>query len=301
MPPTRSSRRRSPSSTRSPICASRSAPTCRRSRAASASTTASARNSCMPARAMAARAFPRTRCALIKTAQDYDVPLRIVEAVASVNDTRKRAMARKVVGGVRRRAARQDGRGARPDLQAQHRRHARGALDPADRRRCRTWAPRCAPTIPRAWSRREQMLADVTYCDDAYDCVEGADAAGDRHRMGAVPRARSRPAQAMLMACPVIVDLRNIYLSRKTCSGRDLPIPAWGVRQPSSPRWSMSRPRKRGGRTATCRREPGIASTRDGLCRSPRFGACPYRKPVPTRIKSGAGILRDMRYAFFSR
>ena len=41
--------------------ARRSAPTCRRSRAASASTTASARNSCTPARAMAARAFPRTR------------------------------------------------------------------------------------------------------------------------------------------------------------------------------------------------------------------------------------------------
>ena len=45
----------------------------------------------------AARASPRTRCALVKTAQDHDVPLRIVEAVLAVNDERKRAMARKVV------------------------------------------------------------------------------------------------------------------------------------------------------------------------------------------------------------
>ena len=40
--------------------------------------------------------FPKDVRALIKTAQDHEVPLRIVEAVAVVNDTRKRAMARKV-------------------------------------------------------------------------------------------------------------------------------------------------------------------------------------------------------------
>src|SRR6202451_1290439 len=40
--------------------------------------------------------FPKDVRALIKTAQDQDVPLRILEAVASVNETRKRAMARKV-------------------------------------------------------------------------------------------------------------------------------------------------------------------------------------------------------------
>jgi UDPglucose 6-dehydrogenase len=40
--------------------------------------------------------FPKDVRALIKTAQDNDVPLRILEAVAAVNDTRKRAMARKV-------------------------------------------------------------------------------------------------------------------------------------------------------------------------------------------------------------
>ena len=76
--------------------------------------------------------FPKDTLALIKTAQDYGAPLRIVETVAAVNDERKRAMARKVAAAFGGNAARQDHRGAWPHLQAEHRRHARGALDPAD-------------------------------------------------------------------------------------------------------------------------------------------------------------------------
>ncbi|WP_443478096.1 UDP-glucose dehydrogenase family protein [Novosphingobium aerophilum] len=41
--------------------------------------------------------FPKDTLALLKTAEDYDSPVRIVEAVVKVNDTRKRAMGRKVV------------------------------------------------------------------------------------------------------------------------------------------------------------------------------------------------------------
>src|SRR6201981_2086593 len=40
--------------------------------------------------------FPKDARALLKTAQDYDLPLRTVEAVVLVNENRKRAMARKV-------------------------------------------------------------------------------------------------------------------------------------------------------------------------------------------------------------
>src|SRR5277367_5870642 len=40
--------------------------------------------------------FPKDSMALIKTGQDHEAPLRIVEAVVAVNDSRKRAMARKV-------------------------------------------------------------------------------------------------------------------------------------------------------------------------------------------------------------
>ena len=78
--------------------------------------------------------FPKDTLALMKTGQDNEAPLRIVEAVVAVNDQRKRAMARKVAHALRRRRARQDDRRARPHLQAQHRRHARGAVDPAHHR-----------------------------------------------------------------------------------------------------------------------------------------------------------------------
>ncbi|WP_286159099.1 nucleotide sugar dehydrogenase, partial [Methylobacterium sp. Leaf456] len=44
--------------------------------------------------------FPKDTLALVKTAQDYATPIRIVETVVSVNDQRKRAMARKVVSAV---------------------------------------------------------------------------------------------------------------------------------------------------------------------------------------------------------
>ncbi|MEY4951886.1 MAG: hypothetical protein RL299_310, partial [Pseudomonadota bacterium] len=41
--------------------------------------------------------FPKDTLALLKTAEDYEAPTRIVEAVVKVNDARKRAMGRKVV------------------------------------------------------------------------------------------------------------------------------------------------------------------------------------------------------------
>jgi len=41
--------------------------------------------------------FPKDTVALIKTAQDHQAPIRLVETVAAVNDQRKRAMARKVI------------------------------------------------------------------------------------------------------------------------------------------------------------------------------------------------------------
>src|SRR3954454_2298438 len=41
--------------------------------------------------------FPKDTLALLKTAEDHQVPLRIVESVVAVNDSRKRAMGRKVI------------------------------------------------------------------------------------------------------------------------------------------------------------------------------------------------------------
>src|SRR5207253_8286466 len=47
--------------------------------------------------------FPKDTVALIKTGQDHETPLRIIETVVAVNDQRKRAMARKVAAAIGRR------------------------------------------------------------------------------------------------------------------------------------------------------------------------------------------------------
>jgi UDPglucose 6-dehydrogenase len=147
--------------------------------------------------------------ALIKTGQDYDVPLRILEAVAAVNENRKRAMARKIsamfsgflrgktiaVLGLTFKPNTDDMREA-PSLALITALHDMGAnvrsFDPAGMEQAR------------------QLMPKVTYCENAYDCAEGANALvivteWEQFRALDLERLRDR------MATPVIVDLRNIY------------------------------------------------------------------------------------------
>ncbi len=72
--------------------------------------------------------FPKDTLALVRTAQEAGAPLRIVETVVGVNDARKSSMARKVVAALGGERAGRNRRRARPHLQAQHRRYARGAV-----------------------------------------------------------------------------------------------------------------------------------------------------------------------------
>ena len=79
--------------------------------------------------------FPKDTLALLQTADEAGVDQRIVRTTVEVNDDRKARMVDRVeraLGGERRRQAR---RGARPGVQAEHRRHARRAVDSAGRRR----------------------------------------------------------------------------------------------------------------------------------------------------------------------
>jgi UDPglucose 6-dehydrogenase len=59
-------------------------------------------------------------------------------------------------------------------------------------------------------SQAQTLLQDVRYCEDAYDCAEMADAlviATEWEQFRALDLERLRD----LMACPVVIDLRNIY------------------------------------------------------------------------------------------
>jgi UDPglucose 6-dehydrogenase len=153
--------------------------------------------------------FPKDAAALLKTAQDHGVALRITETVAAVNDQRKRAMARKVVaaldGSVRGKIIAVLGLTFKPN----------------------TDDTRDSPAIPlitalqdlgaavRAYDpagmeQAKPQLPNIHYSNSAYAAAEGAHAvviATEWEQFRALDLARLKD----VMAQAVMVDLRNIY------------------------------------------------------------------------------------------
>ncbi len=155
--------------------------------------------------------FPKDTRALVKTAHDHDVPLRIVEAVLAVNDTRKRAMARKVssaIGGnLRGKTIAVLGLTFKPDTDDMREAPSipliTGLLDMGAR-------VRAHDPVGMEQARRE--LPEIEYCDDPYTCARSADAlviVTEWVQFRALDLERLKRE----MAQPVIVDLRNIYRS----------------------------------------------------------------------------------------
>src|SRR5262244_516369 len=153
--------------------------------------------------------FPKDVRALIKTGQDYAVPMRILEAVETVNDTRKRAMARKVssvFGGVLRgKTIAMLGLTFKPNTD-----DVREAPSIALITALQDMGARVRAYDPAGMEQARPLLGDVTYCDDAYTCAEEADAVvivTEWEQFRALDLEHLRD----LMACPVMVDLRNVY------------------------------------------------------------------------------------------
>jgi UDPglucose 6-dehydrogenase len=170
--------------------------------------------------------FPKDAQALIKTAQDYDAPLRIVETMASVNDQRKRAMGRKIItacgGEVRGRTIALLGLTFKPntdDMRASPSLSIIAALQDA--------GAKVRAFDPKGMEQARSLLNDVDYAADPYTCLTGADALvivteWEQFRALDLPRVKQ------LMQTPIVVDLRNIYRPenmaalgfRYTCIGR---------------------------------------------------------------------------------
>ena len=153
--------------------------------------------------------FPKDTLALIKTAQDYGSPVRIVETVAAVNDIRKRAMAKKVIaaagGSVRGKTIAVLGLTFKPNTDDMRDSPAIAVVQALQDAGATVRA-----FDPEGVEQAKLVLTDVTYARDPYDCVTGADAAvlvteWDAFRALDMDRVRS------LMAKPVLVDLRNVY------------------------------------------------------------------------------------------
>ena len=153
--------------------------------------------------------FPKDTLALLKTAQDYEAPQRIVEAVVAVNDTRKRAMGRKVItamgGDVRGRTVAVLGLTFKPNTDDMRDSPAITVVQTLQD---------AGATIrafdPEGQDQARKMLENIEYCEDAYDAMKGADALviiteWDVFRALNLKRAKE------LLSQPVMVDLRNIY------------------------------------------------------------------------------------------
>ncbi len=78
-------------------------------------------NSCMRGPGYGGSCFPKDTQALIKTAQDFGAPIRIVEMVAAVKRSAQTRDGAQSLCRSQRFSARQDHRGFGPDLQAEYR------------------------------------------------------------------------------------------------------------------------------------------------------------------------------------
>ena len=154
--------------------------------------------------------FPKDTLALIKTGQDFEAPIRIVETVAHVNETRKRAMARKVVSAV--------GSSLRGKTVA-----ILGLTFKPN-----TDDMRDAPSIPlitalhdmgakvRAYDpigmeQAKKVLPELTYCEDAYECAKGADALVIVTEWEQFRALDLDQLKQVMNERPAVVDLRNVY------------------------------------------------------------------------------------------
>jgi UDPglucose 6-dehydrogenase len=153
--------------------------------------------------------FPKDTLALLKTGQDFEAPLRIVEAVVLANDNRKRQMGRKVVQA----------------LDGQTHGKTVGVLGLTFK--ANTDDMRDAPSLaivqalqdagmkvraydPEGMEQAAGLLDGVTYCGDAYEALEGASAAVIVTEWDAF-RALDFTRMGDLLADKLLVDLRNLY------------------------------------------------------------------------------------------
>ncbi|MGE3712063.1 MAG: UDP-glucose/GDP-mannose dehydrogenase family protein, partial [Hyphomicrobiaceae bacterium] len=153
--------------------------------------------------------FPKDTMALIKTAQDFDAPTRIVETVAAVNDQRKRAMGRKVIaacdGSVRGKTIAVLGLTFKPNTD-----DMREAPSLAIIQSLQDAGARCRVYDPEGMQNSRELLSDVDYAEDAYSCLDGADAMvlvteWDMLRALEIGEIKRR------LKTPIVIDLRNVY------------------------------------------------------------------------------------------
>ena len=153
--------------------------------------------------------FPKDTLALLKTAEDAGAPVQIVEAVVRVNDSRKRAMGRKVLGVLgdepRGKTVALLGLTFKPNTD-----DMRDAPALAIAQALTDAGVSVRAFDPEGMAAAKAAVPDLTCCNDAYEAATGADAVVIVTEWDAF-RALDFARLGRTMAAPVLVDLRNIY------------------------------------------------------------------------------------------
>jgi UDPglucose 6-dehydrogenase len=157
--------------------------------------------------------FPKDTLALVKTAQDFDSPLRLIETTVAINDNRKRAMGRKVIaacgGSVRGKKIAVLGLTFKPNTD-----DMRDAPSITIVQALLDGGAEVHVFDPEGMDAAKSMLGPVTYGKNPYEIASGAEAVvvvteWDEFRALDFRRLKAD------MKVPVIVDLRNIYKSEE--------------------------------------------------------------------------------------
>jgi UDPglucose 6-dehydrogenase len=154
--------------------------------------------------------FPKDTLALVRTAQDYGAPSRLVEATVAVNDARKSSMAMRVVsacgGSVRGKTIAVLGLTFKPETD-----DMRDSPSLSILARLAGDGAVIRAFDPEGMDQARPLLPDrVQYCVDALDAAAGADALvliTEWNEFRALSPARLADA----MRGRVLVDLRNVY------------------------------------------------------------------------------------------
>lgn len=153
--------------------------------------------------------FPKDTIALVRTAQEYGSPARIVEAVVQVNDRRKGAMASRVIaaagGSLRGKTVGVLGVAFKPNTD-----DVRDAPSLAIVPALQDAGAKVRAFDPAAMHEAQPLLPGVTWCEDAYDVATGADVLVLITEWNEF-RALDLDRIAAVMVAPVLVDLRNVY------------------------------------------------------------------------------------------
>jgi UDPglucose 6-dehydrogenase len=153
--------------------------------------------------------FPKDTLALVKTGQDHDSPLRLVETTVAINDQRKRAMGRRVIaacgGDVRGKTVGVLGLTFKPNTD-----DMRDAPSIAIIQALTDAGAIIRAYDPEGMEMAKSVISGVEYGVDAYDVAKNADCLvlvteWNAFRSLDLPRLRSA------MAAPIFVDLRNVY------------------------------------------------------------------------------------------